>query len=151
MIFVSRNDPCVSLWFCKRLVAEPRVWTQRSQGKILETFVDLDFMHTNGVGTVLPQDSLSLLLLLGRADADPQDEAAGSHQRFEFPGPLRSENAADQGTDAAPGRPACGGRREGQRQRSSRGDDPKRRSRSADVGEAPATSAVVVATSSCAI
>ncbi|WP_186466696.1 hypothetical protein [Azospirillum baldaniorum] len=105
LIFASRNDPCFDLWPCKQFVAEPRVWTQRSQGKILETFVDLDFMHTNGFGTVLAQDALSLLLLLGRADADPQDEAADSHQRFEFPGPLRSESTADQGADAAPGRP----------------------------------------------
>src|SRR5690606_16361465 len=71
-------------WLAESFVAEPRVRPNRTQRDVLQSLFDLDLMHPNGLGAVVLEDPLGLLLLIGRVGADPQDKAARGHLLFEL-------------------------------------------------------------------
>src|SRR5437899_2692919 len=54
-----------------------RIRENRVQGQVFQALLDLDLVDAHGLAAVSEKDLLDLLLALGRARADPEDETAG--------------------------------------------------------------------------
>src|ERR1700722_16022119 len=68
--------------FAKVFAAEPRIGSEGTQGQILQTFVDLDFMHAAALPAVPCQNPQCCLFAIGRGCAPPHDHAVGGRRRF---------------------------------------------------------------------
>ena len=92
-----------SLWAGERFVTEPRVRSQRMQGKVFQALVDFDFVPPNRFRPVAKKDLLRFHFVLWRSDAHAQNEIASGGLGFELTGVPAAERTCNQEADAAGG------------------------------------------------
>ena len=134
---LTRRTRARLLWAGERFVTEPRVRSQRMQGKVFQALFDFNFVRPNRLRPMAKEDLLRFLFVLGRSDARAQDEIADGDLSFELTGMPAGERyprmsrsvsgrlraARNQHADAAGGRSADDGGSGGPQRTSSRRDD----------------------------
>ena len=103
---LTRRTRARILWAGERFVTEPRVRSQRMQGKVFQALFDFNFVRPNRLRPMAKEDLLRFLFVLGRSDARAQDEIADGDLSFELTGMPAGERTRNQHADAAGGRSA---------------------------------------------
>src|SRR3984893_5743926 len=98
---------CLSLRLNEGFRTEPRIRSERTQGYVLGTLLDLDLVDPDGAGSLLLQDLLCKFLALGRVNTNPQNESPSCHERFQPEPMLLSKDMNDRHRCNAAGEYAC--------------------------------------------